>query len=386
MSHEFQGRDDLTANAYFPELLSPLSVGPVEVPNRLFYTAHGAGYIAPDPSAPGFSLPAANTLAYYAERAKGGIGLIIQGGTIVHPSSEYPALWQLFSEASAEAWRPVVEAVQAHGTKMFVQLMHAGHHGDHSGMFGGPLSSSDLPPVEGMVLGAPYSPLLVPVRTMTTEDIAMVVAAFEHNARNACTAGYDGLELHASHSYLAEQFYSPFYNKRTDEYGGSLENRLRFTFEVLEAMRRGGGDGMAVGLRLVCDEMLPGGLGGDEMGEIASRIDASGLADFFDLDIGTYHSMDMMIAPYHMPDHWEMNAISKVRAAITRTPVFGCPGRFHDPTRGEAIIAAGTLDMVGGTRGFFADPAIGRKAKEGRVLEIRPCIGLQGCSGAGVAS
>ena len=76
---------------------------------------------------------------------------------------------------------------------MFVQLMHAGHHGDHSGMFGGPLSSSDLPPVEGMILGAPYSPLLVPVRTMTTEDIAMVVAAFEHNARNACMAGYDGL-------------------------------------------------------------------------------------------------------------------------------------------------------------------------------------------------
>jgi len=223
----------------------------------------------------------------------------------------------------------------------------------------------------------------VPVKAMSTDDIAMVVAAFEHNARNARIAGYDGVELHASHSYLAEQFYSPFYNKRTDAYGGSLENRLRFTFEVLEAMRRGIGDDRAVGLRLMCDEMLPGGLGTDEMCEVASLIEASGLADFFDLDIGTYHSMDVMIAPYQLPDHWEMEAITKVRNAISATPVFGCPGRFHDPAKAEALVSAGTIDMVGGTRGFFAEPEIGRKAREGRAHEIRPCIGLQGCSGGG---
>jgi 2,4-dienoyl-CoA reductase-like NADH-dependent reductase (Old Yellow Enzyme family)/thioredoxin reductase len=373
----------MAANAHYPHVFEPLRVGHVEVPNRLFFTPHGAGYVAPDPSAPGFWGPAPNTLDYYVERARGGIGLIIQGGTIVHPSSEYPALWQLFSERSAELWRPVVEGVQAHGTKMFVQLMHAGNHGDHNGLYGGPLSSSALPPVEGAMLGMPFTPLLVPVKAMTPDDIAMVVAAFEQCAVNARIAGYDGVELHASHSYLAEQFYSPFYNKRTDDYGGTLENRLRFTYEVLEALRRGIGDDRAVGLRLNCDEMLPGGLASDEMCEIATRIDERGLADFFDLDIGTYHSMEVMIAPYQLPDHWEMDAISEVRGAISRATVFGCPGRFHDPAKAEAIIAAGTLDMVGGTRGFFAEPEIGRKAREGRAPDIRPCIGLAGCTGGG---
>ena len=123
------------------------------------------------------------------------------------------------------------------------------------------------------MLGMPFTPLLVPVKAMTPDDIAMVVAAFEHCAVNARIAGYDGVELHASHSYLAEQFYSPFYNKRTDDYGGTIGNRLRFTYEVLEALRRGIGDDSAVGLRLNCDEMLPGGLASDEMCEIATRID-----------------------------------------------------------------------------------------------------------------
>ena len=90
-----------------------------------------------------------------------------------------------------------------------------------------------------------------------------------------------------------------------------------------------------------------------------------------------------MIAPYQLPDHWEMDAITKVRGAISRATVFGCPGRFHDPAKAEAIIAAGTLDMVGGTRGFFAEPEIGRKAREGRARDIRPCIGLVGCTGGG---
>ena len=113
----------MAENAHYPHVFEPLRVGHVEMPNRLFFTPHGAGYVAPDPSAPGFWGPAPNTLDYYVERARGGIGLIIQGGTIVHPTSEYPALWQLFSERSAELWRPVVEGVQTHGTKMFVQLM-----------------------------------------------------------------------------------------------------------------------------------------------------------------------------------------------------------------------------------------------------------------------
>jgi 2,4-dienoyl-CoA reductase-like NADH-dependent reductase (Old Yellow Enzyme family)/thioredoxin reductase len=371
----------VTGNEHYPHLFEPIQIGSVTIPNRLFVTAHGPGYVVPDPTAPGFSLPAPNTADYYVERAKGGAGLIIQGGTVIHPTSEYPTLWQLFSDACVEAWTPIVDAVHAHGTKMFVQLMHAGHHGDHTGVHGGPWSASSVAPVEGMMLGMAYMPLPVPVKEMTVDDIATVIDAFELNARNARLAGYDGVELHGTHSYLVEQFYSPFYNKRADAYGGSLENRLRFMFEVLEALRRGIGDDRAVGVRLACDEMLPGGLDATQMRDIASRVDASGLADFVDLDIGTYHSMDVMIAPYQLGEHWEMDAIAKIRPAIATAAVLGCPGRFHDPAKAEALIASEQLDMVGGTRGFFADPEIGRKAREGRSREIRPCIGLNGCLG-----
>ena len=154
----------------FPHLFAPLQIGPVEVANRLYVTPHGPGYTVPDPSLPGFSLPADNVRDYYVERARGGVGLIIQGAPVVHATSEYPSLWQLFSERAVESWAPIVEAVHQHGTKMFVQLMHGGHHADHFGQFGGPLSSSTVPPIEGTIFGMPYIPLSVPVREMTQDE------------------------------------------------------------------------------------------------------------------------------------------------------------------------------------------------------------------------
>lgn len=365
----------------FPHLFAPLQVGPVEVPNRMYVTPHAAGYTVPDPSLPGFSLPADNVEDYYVERARGGVGLIIQGGTVVHPTSEYPSLWQLFSERAVESWAPIVEAVHQHGTKMFVQLLHGGHHADHFGQFGGPLSSSTVPPVEGTIFGMPYIPLSVPVREMTQDDIDTVVGSFGLCTRNALAAGYDGVELHASHSYLVEEFLSPFFNKRTDAYGGSLENRLRFLFECLGAMRAGAEGRLAVGVRLICDERLPGGLTTADMKDVATAIDGSGLVDFIDLDLGTYHNYEYLIGPAQTGEHWQVPAIAEVRAAIGRSVVFGCPGLFHDPAKGEELVADGVMDMVGGTRGFFADPELARKAEEGHPERIRPCIGLNMCVG-----
>jgi dimethylamine/trimethylamine dehydrogenase len=364
----------------FPQLFAPIQLGPVGVRNRIFVTAHHPSLSVPDHSAPGFYGPSPDVLGYYLERAEGGVGLIIQGGTIVSRDSEYPGLWQMFSDRAIDDWSPIVEAVHATGASMFCQLLHAGHHGDKLGRHGGPVSSSSVPPIEGMGLGSVYVPLPVPVQPLTKDDIRRVVRAFGTSARNAARAGYRGIELHASHSYLVEQFYSPFYNKRTDEYGGTLENRMRFFLEVLDAIRDETEGALAIGARLICDEMLPGGLGLAEMREIAQRLDESGLADFIDLDLGTYHSFDVMIAPWELADHWQMEHIAEVAAVITNAARLGCPGRFHDPAAGEALIASGVLDMVGGTRGFFADPALARKAAEGRPEDIRPCIGVNLCA------
>ena len=363
----------------FPHLFAPLQVGPVKVRNRLYVTAHGPGYTVPDPTLPGFSLPAANVQDYYVERARGGVGLIIQGGTVVDPTSEYPSLWQLFNDRAVESWAPIVRAVHEHGTKMFVQLMHGGHHADHFGQFGGPMSSSTVPPIEGTFFGMPYVPLSVPVRKMTQDDIDSVVQAFALCTRNAVMAGYDGVELHASHSYLVEEFLSPFFNKRTDVYGGSLQNRMRFMFECLAAMRAVAEGRLAVGVRLICDERLPGGLTTADMREVVAAVDATRLVDFIDLDLGTYHNYEFLIGPAQTGEHWQVPAITHVRAGIGRSLVFGCPGLFHDPAKAEELVAGGVMDMVGGTRGFFAEPELARKAEEGHPERIRPCIGLNMC-------
>ena len=363
----------------FPHTFAPIALGPAAAPNRLYVTPHFPGLSMPDPTAPGFFGPAPVARDYYVERARGGVGLIIQGGTFVSPESDYTNLWQMFSDGCVDAWAPIVDAVQSEGTTMFVQLLHAGHHGDKRGLNGGPKSASNVPPIDGTGIGAGYAPLPVPVKPMSKADIRAAVADFARCTRHARAAGYRGVELHASHSYLNEQFYSPFFNKRTDEYGGSLDNRLRFTWEVLEAMREAADGTIAVGVRLICDEMLPGGLGRTEMTEIAQRLDESGLVDFLDLDVGTYHSFDVMIAPWELADSWEVEHIRPIAQAIRYVPRLWCPGRFHDPALAEDLIASGDADMVGGTRGFFADPEIARKAKDGRAEDIRPCIGLNTC-------
>jgi 2,4-dienoyl-CoA reductase-like NADH-dependent reductase (Old Yellow Enzyme family) len=227
----------------------------------------------------------------------------------------------------------------------------------------------------------PYVPLSVPVREMGLDDIEAVVEAFAQCTRNAAAAGYDGVELHASHSYLVEEFLSPFYNKRTDEYGGSVENRMRFMLECLGAMRGAAERSIAVGVRLNCDERLPGGLTTADMRVIAAAVDDSRLVDFIDLDLGTYHNYEYLIGPTQTGEHWQVPAIAEVRSAIRRAAVLGCPGLFHDPAKAEDLVASGVMDMVGGTRGFFAEPELARKAQEGHPERIRPCIGLNMCVG-----
>jgi thioredoxin reductase len=155
---------------------------------------------------------------------------------------------------------------------------------------------------------------------------------------------------------------------------------MRFIVECLEAMRLAIAPRMALGLRLNCDEGLAGGLSAVDFSIIAEELDARGLVDFFDLDVGTYHNFETMIAPaLETKEHWQLERIATVRSKIRNAVVLGCPGRFHDPRRAEALIADGALDMVGGTRGFFAEPQMAVKAKSGHLDDIRPCIGLNMC-------
>ncbi|WP_281689556.1 FAD-dependent oxidoreductase [Pseudonocardia thermophila] len=358
--------------ASYPTVFSPLRIGPVEVRNRLYLGPHAVGINVPDPDlGSGFHLPAPSVADYYVERAREGVGLIVQGGTITHPTSRYPNLWHLITDRAVDAFAPVVDAVHEHGAKIFVQLMHAGNNGDPTGEYGGPLSASDVPGAE--------SPPNLPVRRMSTADIEMVVESFAACAAKARRAGYDGVQLHGTHGYLIEQFLSPFWNRREDDYGGSVENRLRFLVEVLEAVRAVCGPDMAVGARLNCDEMLAGGLSSDDFRQMYARLDRMGLVDFMDLDVGNYHRFDLMVAPYQLPDGFQIEHIRPVRDVVKRAVVMAVPGRLHDPAVAEHLLVEGVLDLVGGVRGFIADPELARKAWRGKAREIRPCVGINAC-------
>ncbi|CAN5196748.1 FAD-dependent oxidoreductase [soil metagenome] len=368
------------SNAFFPRLFEPISIGAIEIRNRLYMTPHGLGYAIPDPARPGYCIPSDRHIHYYAERAKGGVGLIIQESTVVHPSSEGSAFGYqtatvaaAFDPATIPHFARVADAVHVHGAKLFMQLWHGGHHADPRWELGGPrrplISASSTPAVESN---------FVP-RAMTVDEIGDVVQGFANSARNAQAAGYDGVEIQAAHSALVEQFLSPFYNQRTDDYGGSPENRLRFAREIVAAVRAAVGSNFAVGVRLNTDELLPGGLTADDFIEIATRLDATGDLDFFDLDIGTMHTAPLMIAPSFAPALPAEDFIAALRPAIRRAVLLGCPGRMTEPADAERLIAEDKMDMVGAARAYIAEPDFARNAETGRHTESRRCIACNHC-------
>jgi 2,4-dienoyl-CoA reductase-like NADH-dependent reductase (Old Yellow Enzyme family)/thioredoxin reductase len=368
------------ADIAYPHLFEPIRIGAVEIRNRLYMTAHGLGYAVPDPEMPGYSIPSDRHIAYYEERARGGIGLIIQESTVPHPSSQGSAFGYqtatvaaAFAEKNIPHFARVADAVHRHGARLFIQLWHGGHHADPRWHPGGPrrplISASDVPAVEA------YS---IP-RAASLEEIRSIIDGFAQSARNAKAAGYDGVEIQGAHSALIEQFLSPFYNKRQDAYGGSPENRLRFALELLEAVRGAVGPEMAVGFRLNTDELLPGGLGEEECADIVRRLDETGRVDFLDLDIGTMHTAPLMIAASFVPKLPAEDFIAAIRPAIKRAAMLGCPGRLVDPADAERLIAEGKMDMVGAARAHIAEPEFARWAKAGRPDKIRPCIACNHC-------
>lgn len=364
----------------YPNLFQPIRLGGVDIRNRLYMTAHGLGYAVPDPENPRFSLPSDRHLHYYAERARGGVGLIIQESTVVHPSSEGSAFgYQTATVAAAYAasavphFARIAEAVHAEGAKIFMQLWHGGHHADPRWEAGGPrratVAASATPAVESTCTP----------RGLTVPEIQSIVEGFALSARNAHKAGYDGVEIQAAHSALVEQFLSPFYNRRTDAYGGDARGRLRFLFEIIEAIRGAVAGRLALGLRLNTDELLSGGLSAEDLYDIAGEVDATRQVDFFDLDIGTMHTAPLMIAPSFVPELPAEDFIAALRPAIRNAAVLGCPGRLTDPAEAERLIAEDKMHMVGAARAFIAEPDFARNALAGRHHLNRVCIACNHC-------
>ncbi|WP_323172524.1 FAD-dependent oxidoreductase [Natrialba sp. PRR66] len=341
----------------YSRLFEPIELGPVTVPNRIFQPPHGNAY----------GLGQQQT-DFRAEKAKGGFGLIVQEYSQIDDTTDVTPVdsGYLHDDETIPPQKRMVDAVHAHGSKLFVELWHGGATAGNYGSRQPPLTSSQQP------TGRNYTP-----KAMEREDIRTVLDAFGDAADRARRAGYDGIELHAAHGYLLSQFLSPFYNDRDDEFGGSLENRMRFFEAAIDRVRDNVSADMAVGARYTIDERVDGGLTADGDGiEVMRRL--SDDLDFWDVDIGIKQSIDDMIGPSRR--HEKNYQMDYLKAATRELDVpVGGAGRITDPDDAAALLEENYVDMIGMARQSISDPHWPRKVKDGDVDRIRECIGCNIC-------
>ncbi len=343
----------------FAHVLAPIEIAGCRIRNRVARTAHVTG-LARTGIGEAF-------VAFHEARARGEVGLTILEISSVHPSS--PTDLAGHDDRILEGYARLLPRVHAHGMRVFQQLWHGGHHTvPQDG--GPPWSASEVPSV---VLG------LVP-HAMTRAEIAEVVQGFASAARRCRDSGVDGVELHFAHGYLVGQFLSPLTNLRSDEYGGSFENRMRFAREVLAAVRAAVGPGYPVGARLSAEEGAHGGITVEDSIETARALEATGELDFLDVSLGSYLAFHKVIGAMDEPHAYELPLAERVTRAV-RVPTL-VTGRVTSLAEADAIVASGQADLVSLVRATLADPDLVRKSREGRASEVRPCIGCnQGCVG-----
>lgn len=351
----------------YPLLFSPLSIGPIEVRNRILQTTHTKGYGRD-------GTDSQRTIDYYVERAKGGAGLLFTDAHLVHPTSTVPMArktWGFLPE-SREFDKRLTAAVHEHGAAVFTQLVHTGVNSSAD-------SADDLRVTWGP--SAVKSPLTgETAKAMEIEDIAEVIEWWARSAENCRASGFDGVEVHVGHGYLLHQFWSPVYNNRTDCYGGSWENRTRLTREVIAEIRRRTGDDWAVGVRLTAADFVPGGISNDDAARFASELEADGQIDFVNVTAGDYFDSSRMNGSADFPDGYNIDLTATVKRALQRLPVF-VVGGINEPAEAEQILASGKADAIAMTRAILADPQLPNKIREGREDEIVNCIrGNQGCN------
>jgi mycofactocin system FadH/OYE family oxidoreductase 2 len=352
----------------FPTLFSPLRVGAVELANRIVMTAHVTHYGEDH-------LISQRHVDYYTERIKGGAGLVITEVQGVHPTSTagFPEVCFAFPPEAVERNAALARSVHAHGGRVFAQLWHSGMHTD------GRLFSHYIQPVGPSSL--PCTRYREPPREMEEEDIEEVIEGFAASAANLKAAGIDGAEIHMGHSYLIGQFLSPYYNRRTDRWGGSLDNRLRLALAVLDRIWERVGTDWTVGVRISADELVPGGLGLADMQQVCQALVARTRVDFIDCSVGTFNSGAIMVPPMYFPHGVNVHLAAAIRSACPGTPVLAV-GRITDPALAEKVLDSGAADLVGMTRALLCDPELPNKARDGRTEEILHCIGcLQACLG-----
>jgi 2,4-dienoyl-CoA reductase-like NADH-dependent reductase (Old Yellow Enzyme family) len=358
----------------FPRLFSPWEIRNTTIKNRVVFPPTCPSWV----SDPWNGLFTDQAVAYYEERARGGVGLIIIGATHVHPSSIMAPLLmpQLFDDRNIDPLRQVADAVHRHGCRLAIQLWHSGVRGfptfkqestyDLDATWY-TLSPSQVPLGEFPGASTP--------KEMSEDEIEEILGAYAAAAGRAIAAGLDGVEFHLSHGYLPWQFLSPLYNKRTDRWGGSYENRLRFPLEALARIRAGVGTEPFVGYRINSTSFWPGDLEIDDIKRIVQDIDAEAEIDYVNVSAGVHHAF--IHTPMEFEAGWERGYARAIRD-VSSKPVL-LVGRITTPDVAEQLLEAGDGDAICLARQLFTDPEWALKAQEGRAEDIRRCVAANFC-------
>lgn len=350
--------------ADYPKIFEPITIKRTTIKNRIAMTPMGTNY----GETSGEMSP--RHMNYYNLRAKGGVGLIIlENANVEYPvGSNGTSQIRIDHDSFMPRFYQLVETLHKSGATVAIQINHAGASASSARTGMETVSSSNIPTKAGGEIPRP----------MTKEEILHTVKKYGEAAKRAQDIGFDAVEIHCGHSYLMSQFISPYYNKRTDEFGGSVENRMRFPRMVLEEVRKKVGPWFPIILRISAEERVEGGNTLEDTLEYLEYLDE--FVDLYDVSCGLNPSLQYQIDSNFLPDGWRSYMARAVKDKFGK-PVMNA-GNYRDPEVVEKVLESGDVDIVGMGRGLIAEPNWVKKVADGEEDMLRKCISCNvGCAG-----
>jgi 2,4-dienoyl-CoA reductase-like NADH-dependent reductase (Old Yellow Enzyme family)/thioredoxin reductase len=341
----------------FGHLFKPLKLGHLTLKNRIVFGAHTANMSEG-------GLPGERHRAYYEERALGGAAMIVVEPVPVHRTAVLTrGNFRHSSDAIIPHFRKLTDTVHKHGTVICHQLYHVGQHGDFDNSFEPNWSPSGLPSFHDSD-GS---------HAMSDAEIEEIVDAFIAAARRAKDSGFDGVELFATYHALIDQFWTPFSNRRDDKWGGSLENRCRFSSQILRGIRQMAGTDFIIGLAVNMDPGVKASLSMEALQEIIAWHDERALMDYVTCGTGSYFDFGGVMPNVFYADKLGV-PFAEALKKVTNNAKVQAESHIRTPENANYVIASGQADMVSIVRGQIADPHLANKAREGRAEDVRPCL------------
>ena len=350
-------------NRRFPNMFSPIKIGTVTVPNRFVVPPMGNNFANGDGSL------SDRSAAYYEARAKGGFGLITIESTVVYEQAKGgPRKPCLFSDSVIPSFKAVADRCHAYGAKMSIQLQHAGPEGN-SKLTGYPLkAASAIAPSDGREIP----------EAMPTEEVYRLIECYGDAARRAQLAGIDMVEVHCAHGYLVSTFVSARTNKRTDEFGGCFENRMRLPRLIIENIRRKTGGNLPILCRINARDEGDGGMDVHDAAAMAAYLEQECGVDAIHVSRSIHIHDEFMWAPNITHGGFNAELCTEIKRAVSMPVII--VGRFTEPQYAELLVKQGRTDLVAFGRQSIADPELPNKARNGQLEKLTPCIAcLLGC-------